>query len=405
MKRVYLGLPLTVYILSNLAYASPRGSEFDITQTPSGGGMSGVGTVRPQDPVSMLFGNPSTLNQIETDNAFTLGASYILIDLDAESDGSNPFTPPFSGESALDVAILPSAAFLQRVNDKTVIGFGLTGISGLGSDFRNELSTSAPVVSDLKLFGTNAAVSYQVNSKLNVGGTVTLGIGSLQVGLASNTAAVNATGLGFALGFDYNLASLHIGGKYKSPLSVNYENVTETAPGVFSDFELEQPQEVTFGVATTDSFSDKGFIEIDFRWKNWDEAAGYNGFWKDQSVVSIGGVLNTKGGQLRAGYSHSSDILKDTEDLGNNIGDLSAVNIPGFGVVPVSPPFIQLFQATATNGYWRQNISLGYGFDISSKVVLDIYAGLSFDGKKTISPGLEAEGRVTYFGAGATWRI
>lgn len=388
-----------------VVYASPRGSEFDITQTPTGGGMSGVGTVLPQDPVAMLFGNPSTLSHVESDNAFTFGASYILIDLDASNNGSNPFAPEFSGSSDLDEAILPSAAFVQRIDKKTIIGFGLTGISGLGSDFRNELSTSAPIVSDLKLFGTNFVIAHQVNSNFSVGSAFTLGIGSLQVGLASNSAVVNATGVGFAVGFDYELANVHIGGKYKSSLSVNYENVTETAPGVYSDFELEQPQEVTFGFSTTDSLWENGFVEVDFRWKNWDEAQGYNGFWKDQMVTSIGGQIERGNWQFRSGYSYSSDILKDAEDLGNNIGDLSQVYIPGAGVVPISPTFIQLFQATATNGYWKQNFSLGIGYKIGENIALDVYSGISFDGEVTISPGLEAEGRVMYIGSGITWRI
>ena len=66
MKRVITDVRfltgLFLIICSISVYAGPRGSEFDCTLMPAAGGMEGVGTARPQDPVCMLFANPATLH-------------------------------------------------------------------------------------------------------------------------------------------------------------------------------------------------------------------------------------------------------------------------------------------------------------------------------------------------------
>lgn len=388
--------------------AGPRGSEFDLTLTPAAGGMEGVGVVRPQDPVAMLFGNPSTLTQLKGSNAFTLGASFVSPDLNARNSTSNPnpfVAPGAEGRSRLTDAALPHAAALHRITPNLVAGFGFTGISGLGSDFRDEAGFP-DLIADLKLFGANMVAAYQVTPKLSVGATLTLGIGALQAGLTQNTASVNAFGVGGAAGATYDFGPVMIGGNYKSELDIQYERAIETSPGVFRDLTLQQPQEVTFGVATTDRLLKDTLVEANYRFKNWSNATGYRDFWKDQHVVSLGAqhAFSTPIGRVtaRAGYSYGSKLAKNAEDLGFAFAGVTTVNVPGTGAVPVSPAFIQAAQATITDGYWRQSVSFGLGYQVTRDLRLDVNTSYAFDGKINIG-GFNVEGKLFTAGMGLTW--
>jgi len=381
VSKPYAGALLaSAFIFVNLwgpqALAGPRGSEFDLTLTPAAGGMEGVGLVRPQDPVAMLFGNPSTLTQLEGSNAFTIGGTFVDPDLKASVSPTttNPFVAPGAqGKSDLTEAAVPVAAALHRINDKLVLGMGFSGISGLGSDFREEPGFPN-IIADLKLFGANMVGGYQLTPRLSVGAAFTVGVEALQAGLTSNSASVNGFGIGGTVGANYDAGPVAIGATYKSPLNVRYDNVTETAPGRFDDLDLEQPQELTFGISTTDAFMRDTHVEFNFRYKNWDDANGYSSFWKDQYTFSFGGQhkMPTWIGPLtlRAGYSYHSDLAKDAEDLGNTFGNFSQVFLPRAGVsVPISPAFIEVAQATITDGYWKQSVSFGIGYDITQACV------------------------------------
>lgn len=407
-----IGAVALLSLQAGVVQAGPRGSEFDLTLTPAAGGMEGVGVVRPQDPVAMIFGNPSTLTQLQGSNAFTLGASYISPDLRARNSTSNPnpfAAPGASGTSRLDNAAVPHAVALHRVSPDLVLGGGFTGISGLGSDFRKGTTTRLgfpDLVSDLKLFGGNMVASYKVTPQMSVGGAFTVGIGALQAGLVQNTAAVNGFGVGGSVGATYDLGPLMIGGTYKSELDIRYNRAIETSPGVFSALTLQQPQDFTFGVASTDLVWKDTLVEANYRFKNWDNATGYRDFWKDQHVVSLGAqhAFSTPIGRVtaRAGYSYGSKLAKNARDLGNSFAGVTTVNVPGSGVVPVSPAFIQAAQATITDGYWRQSVSFGLGYQVTRDLRLDVNTSYAFDGQTNIG-AFSVNGRIFTAGMGFTW--
>ena len=271
----------------------------------------------------MLFGNPSTLTQLQGSYAFTLGASYVSPNLKARNSSTNP--NPFvalgaDGKSDLTDAAVPHAAVVHRVTPDLVLGGGLTGVSGLGSDFRDKPGFPN-LIADLKLFGANLAIGYQVNPNLSVGGAITLGIGALQAGLLENSASVNGFGIGGTVGATYDFGSVKIGGTYKAPMEIEYDKVVQTGPGKFDTLTLEQPQEVTLGIATTDLLSKDTLVELNYRYKNWDNATGYQDFWKDQHVVSLGvqHIFSSPVGAVTArfGYSYGSELLKSASDLDN----------------------------------------------------------------------------------------
>lgn len=435
MKNLYLASTVRYAILflilnlsSGVALAGPHGSEFDLTLTPAAGGMEGVGIARPQDPVAMVFANPATLTQLEGRTAFTLGATFAAPDLKASGEPTDLFggtlsqgnfnpaaalTGDFNGSSSFEDTAVPHAVVVQRITDKLVAAFGFTGVSGLGSDWR-DVEGLPNLIADLGLFGSNFSFGYKVSDKFSVGGTLTLGIASLQVGITDSTGTVHEFGLGGTVGATYDSGTFVLGLAYKAPLSVDYKNVVEVAPNQWADFELEQPQEIQFGIATGRDLFENTVIEFDFRYKNWDDAAGYSSFWKDQNIYSLGIQHQIGNIYLRGGYSFNDEIAKDSADLGNTFGDISFIKNPGFGTgtdptqppsIPVTPTFIELAQATIADGHWQQSVSIGFGYDIpTTGIRLDLYANYAFDGEAQLGP-FHAEGALFAAGMGFTWLI
>jgi long-chain fatty acid transport protein len=361
--------------------------------------MGGVGLVRPQDPVARQFGNPSTLTQLEGDTAFTLGGGYLNVDAKADHDGSITGTP-FEANSNAKHYLLPEVSAQQRVTDDLVLGGGIHAISGLGSDFREASPAVEPIV-ELIVFGANFGGAYQVTDNLSVGASGTLGFGLLELGLTSNTGMTHSFGIRGSAGFTYDLGPVSLGGVYNSPMRLSFSNVTETSPDQFSDFDLEQPQEIGFGIATTPEVSENILLEANLRWKNWGGAEGYEDVWDNQLISAIGGQYSVDGWAFRLGYSYATDLQKD--DVGNGIGDLQTLAVAG-QQVPVNGPLIEFVQATLTQPYWQQQISAGAGYALTENVRVDGYLGYAFDGDRTIGT-TEIEVNEIQIGAGVSWRF
>ena len=401
------------------ASGGSRGSEFDLTLTPAAGGMEGVGTARPQDPVAMLFANPATLTQLSGTNAFTVGVSYASPKIDARGlptdlfggpPGPAPLTDPFDGGSRIRELVAPHAAALQRFSPKLVAGIGFTAVSGLGSDFR-DVPGVPNLLADLKLFGANMVLAYEVAPGVSIGGALVIGIGNLQAGLTESGAAVNNLGVSGNVGVTYDAGPLLLGVAYKAPHSIEYEHAIETAPDVFSDLTLEQAQEVQVGISTTASLWVNSMVEVDFRYKNWANADGYASIWKDQYVVSLGRQhkLNTGFGGvfLRTGYSYGSQLTKNQNDLSTSFGDITQLKNPGPGPasLPVTPTLLQLVQATATAGIWRQGVSLGVGWEVpNTKLRVDMNTSYAFDGEQRFGR-FETDSTLFTAGMGITWNF
>jgi len=381
------------------AHAGNQGSDLDISLTPAAGGMGGVGIVRPQDPVARQFGNPATLTQLDGQSGMTLGGSYLRVSARADHDGSITGVP-FSESSDATDYLLPEVAAQQRVTDDLVLGGGIHTITGLGSDFRTVSPAVEPIV-ELVVFGANFGGAYDVTDNLTIGASTTLGFGLLELGLTSNTGLTHSFGVRGSAGFTYDLGPIQVGGVYNSPMHLSFDNVTETQPDQFSDFDLEQPQEVGFGLATTPEVFDNLLLEANVRWKNWGGAEAYEDIWDNQVISAVGGQYTTGPWALRLGYAYSTDLQKD--DVGNGIGDLDTLNVGG-QTVPVNAALIEFVQATLTQPFWQQQVSAGVGYEITANLRLDVQAGYAFDGDRTIG-ATDIEVNEFQTGAGFTWRF
>ncbi|MDT8345735.1 MAG: outer membrane protein transport protein [Thermohalobaculum sp.] len=379
------------------ALAGNFGSDFDISMTPAAGGMAGVGLVRPQDPVAAAFGNPATMSQLQGETSFTLGGTYLDVTAKADHDGSITGAP-FSASSESDSYLLPQTAALQRIGESLVVGGGITVNSGLGADFRNVSPIVRPKVEFLS-FAANFGAAYDLTEDLTIGAAATLGFGLLELGLVDNTALKDAFGFRGSVGATYDLGPVAIGASYTSPLKYEFEGVTETSPGTFTDFDLTLPQMVGFGIATTDLFASDWLVEFNYRWKNWSNADGFEDVWQDQHIFALGGQYRMGDLAFRLGYSYSTDLQK--KNVGNSIGSIGSLALGG-GTVPVTPDLVQFVQATLTQPFWQQQISAGAGYQVTERLRLDVQGGYAFDGDRSIG-GTDIEVNEFQVGAGFTW--
>lgn len=391
-------LGTALVLASSNANALNFGSDFNLTATPTAGGMAGAGYARPQDPVAAVFGNPATMTQLNGETAFSLGMSYLGVDARAEHDGSVTGVP-FRGDSAATDYVLPTFGVEQRLSDKAVIGGGMQMISGLGADFRTATALQPQV--ELIVFGANIGGAYQVTPQLSVGASTTVAFGLLELGLLSNTALKHDFGIRGTVGATYDTGPAIVSLTYNSPLNLSFKNVTETSPGSFSTFDLQQPQEVILGLASSSRLWPSVLLEADLIYKNWGNADGYKDVWKDQGILAMGAQYTIGQWTGRLGYSYASDLQKN--NVGNSIGNFKTLAFDG-GTVPITPTLVKFVQATLVQPYWQQQVAAGIGYQFNKKVRVDLQGAYAFDGNRQIG-GTKVEVNEFQVGAAFTWNF
>lgn len=395
----HLTLSLAVAMASTAANASTIGDDFQLKTSPASAGMGGVGYISPQDAVASVYGNPASLTQLEGNTDFTFGATYLNVRNKGRADGTG-LGPAWRGDIEMENYLLPSIAFRQRITDKFVLGGGVQLISGLGSDYRST-NVLQPTLTYLN-FGANAAAAYQLTPKTSIGATFTLSYAMLELGLVSNTAMEEAMGVRGGLGIIHDFGPVKAGINYNSELSLKFDNVVRTAPGVMSDVDLEQPQEVILGVSTTPELWSDILLEANLIYKNWESADLHKDIWKDTYTLQLGGQYAvTNKLKLRAGYSYTTDLLEEN-NLGNSLGGISSLEAGG-AAVPINPTVLEFVQALA-DPYWNNQVSLGLGYELTDTLGVDVHASYAWGRDQTIGAN-EVEVGVYSLGAGLTWHF
>jgi len=391
----------SVFVMTaTTASAATIGDDFNLKLSPASNGMGGVGYISPQDAVASVYGNPASLTQLEGDTDFTFGATYLNVRNKGSAE-SSALGAEWSGDIEFEHYLLPSIAFRQRVSDKLVLGGGVQVISGLGSDYRSR-NALQPTVTYLN-FGANAAAGYQLTPKTSIGATVTLSYALLELGLVSNTAMQEDMGVRAGLGIIHDFGPVKAGINYNSELALKFDNVIRSAPapGNMSDVDLEQPQEVILGISSTPALWKDVLLEANYIYKNWENADLHKDLWKDTYTLQLGGqyAVNNKL-KLRAGYSYTTDLLKEN-DLGNSIGGVTSLDAGG--EVPISPTVIQFVQSFA-DPYWNNHVTLGLGYQLTDTLGVDVHTSYAWGPDQTIGSN-EIEVGVYSLGAGLTWNF
>lgn len=393
------------------AHAGPYGYDLHNTLAPASGGLAGTSLARPQDTVSSVFGNPASLTQFKG-TQFTFGATFYMPNVHLEHDGSVTGTA-FSRDSGTDIFPVPQIAVTQdlgRLNIPATVGFGLTAVSGIGSEFRGT-AASLGAGAEFIVFGVNAGLGYEITDNLSLGGAATISFAQLDLGLSSTSAETHALGLRATLGLTYDLGASTLGLYYQTEQKHKFQNIIETSPGSYADLDIEQPANVGFGVANNSLMGGKLLVMADVLYKFWEDTDFWGDLYQDQWVFSTGAQLSAGKWRYRIGYGYGEDPTDSNASA--PIGGLTQIN-SSFGVIPLSDPVVNYLQATQTEVIYkhRATIGLGYAGFLIPELDVDLHFGWQFEesrdyGTGSLSGGGATEAEVSswHAGAGLTWKF
>jgi len=153
------GLFAAGYYLPNQdAFATARGNAFVATA----------------DNPSAVFYNPAGMTQI-TEGQAQVGLYSIVLGNEATTGG-------VTTEANTELQAAPHVYYVQPVNDRLTLGFGLNSPFGLGTDWGRDTNFS-PVVTEARLtyLSGTSAVAYKVTDELSVGASVSLNYADLSL--------------------------------------------------------------------------------------------------------------------------------------------------------------------------------------------------------------------------------
>ncbi|MGD7653482.1 MAG: OmpP1/FadL family transporter [Verrucomicrobiales bacterium] len=344
--------------------------------------MGGTGVASPQDAVSAVFSNPAAMclsdvcSQPQLDAALTIfmpepstsinfdGGSYR-----AKSEESNYYIP------AIGVSF-PIGGATSRWR----MGFAAYGISGLGVDYRDSAidndsffyfggdmyaPMAAGVYTDLAIAKVAPSLAYAITPDLSLGASLHCDYATLDLGDGKK----NDLGFGIQLGMVWKpMKDVTVGLTYISPQSTTFDNVTDfDGDGSGDSLELEIPQQVAVGVAWT-GLDDRLLVELDGRWLNWSNAAGYDEFdWTDQWVVGLGVqyAIVPKKVFLRAGYNFGNNPVNEHNGwTGGSMTTVQGKSMPTY--------YYEAFRTVGFPAVVEHHMTLGVGWAVRDDLVLNI---------------------------------
>lgn len=400
------GLAVSPYV-----HAGPYGYDLHNVLMPASGAMAGTSLAQPQDVPSAVFGNPATMTQFKG-TQFTFGVTFYDPSVKLRHDGTVTGAA-FEGNSDTKVFPVPNVAVTQDLHGlglPVVVGMGLTPVSGIGAHFR-QIPESLGAGAEFIIFGVNAGAAVKVTDKLSVGGAATVSFAQLDAGLSSVAAETHAIGGRVSVGATYELPkSTHVGVFYQSKLSHNFNSLFQTgttASGLplYSDQEIEQPENIGIGISNSSLMGGKLLLAADFIYKRWEDAEFWQDVFEDQRVFSVGTQYTNGPWRYRAGYGHANDPNRSAP---TKLGGLTqVVTGPGGIVIPLSTPVIQYLQATQTEVIYKHRYTFGVGYSGFLMPGLDVDGHVGFQKKESRDFGTHtvADVRSWHAGFGLTWRF
>lgn len=399
-------------IFTTTVYAGPYGYDLHNTLAPASAGMAGTSIARPQDTVSAVFGNPAGMSKFKG-TQFTFGATFYMPEVDLEHDGSVTGTA-FSETSGTDIFPVPEIAVTQDLRGLEIpatLGLGLTAVSGIGSEFRADPG-SLGAGAEFIIFGVNAGLGYELSDNLSLGGAATISFAQLDFGLSSTSAQTHDLGFRLTLGLAYDIGDTTIGAFYQTEQEHKYDNIIETAPGVFASPTITQPSNIGIGIANNSLMGGDLLLMADLMLKQWGDADFWQDVYEDQTVFSMGAEVTSGNWQYRVGYGYADDPTR--VNATGPVGNLTQVN-SNIGVIPLSDPVIQYLQATQTEVIYKHRVTGGIGYsNLLGVPGLDLDAHLGWQleetrdyGTGSLSGGGHTRADVSswHVGFGLTWKF
>lgn len=417
MKNKILAIAITA-LIAPVAQATTYGTDVNNTALPATGGMAGASIAHTVEGAAAVFGNPANLTQYKEGTTFSFGATFLQPKIKTEHDGSVT-GGAWSGYSNADKYLIPTIAVTQGLGgiglENLVLGLGLTA-TGAGSDFR-DIDGSLGPNGEVIIFMANVGAGYQVTDKLSVGMMATIGNGYAQVSLNSNSSSAHNFGIRGTLGATYDMGATSIGGYYRSPLKITYEDYISngySSPGVgiptgpgkgsFWSDTWQQPQEFAIGVSNSSLMDGNLLINADIIHKDYSGADFYKDFYRDQTVFALGAQLTTGKAQWRLGYSHARDPIKRNLKSGVGIGNQNTIGFPGgTGQIFIDDKVVEYFQATNAGAVWEDSFSAGFGYQLLPMLRVDAHGAFAPSEKQNIGSANKVKASNWQAGLGFTW--
>lgn len=398
MRRFSLAAPLVV--LAFLAGDRPaRGQSYGVdihnTINPASGGLAGVSLARPQDVPSAVFGNPATLARFEG-SQFTIGGAWSEPSFSVTHDGAVTGAA-FSGKSSSQGCLLPTVGVIQdlsAINVPGSVGVGITALSGISEQLTSQPG-SLGTHSEYLVLGLNLGAGVDLTERLALGASLTLGDGYTGGGFVHNSVVTHDYGLSGSFGAGYELTpSTTVGAYYQTRMPLRYDNLLFLMPpGVFVDLEVEQPNNVGFGIANNSLMCGNLLLACDVIFKNWDNCDYWRDLYDDQWIFAVGSQLTLGRWKFRLGYSYSDSPIDS--DPGATING-----------IPVGQTVVEYYQATQAGVISEHRLTGGIGYDdFLPGVSFDLFAGGLFPTSEQFGEHTSAALDIWYIGGGVTWRF
>ena len=208
------------------------------------------------------------------------------------------------------------------------------------------------------------SIAFEPNSQFSLGLAAHIDYATLDLRSGSST----GYGFGVQLGAIYRpLDRVSMGITYTTPQTVTHSNVSDfDGNGTADNLDLQAPQQVGLGIAF-DVIPNTLLIELNGKWINWNNAAGYSDFdWKDQYVFGIGAQYKvTPKLALRAGYNYGNSPVNEH----NNFNGLAPRQIQG-KTLPTY--YYETFRVIGFPAVVEHHASFGIGYEFSNRFSINL---------------------------------
>lgn len=335
--------------------------------------LGGTGIAAPQDALSAIVNNPSSLGFTPAGKKteFTTGLTLFQPSVSAKI-GTPAGT--LSGDSKKSISYIPSLAIDVPLNDQLNFGFGAYGVSGLGVDYRGKKwdldgnpanGYEGDVYTKFGSLKLAPALSYKVNPDFAIGVALNGNYSTLTLGQGEKS----DLSFGAQVGALYKIGAVQIGASYTTPQKAKFEkvyNFDAFSGDTHADtLTLEQPASYAAGISW--QANDKLLLELDAKYLAWADAEGYGDFdWKNQWVYGLGAQYKaTDKLTARAGFNYGENPVN--QHNGWNPQGLSTVQgkqVPTFGY--------ELLRNVGFPAIVESHLTLGFGYQLTANTSLNV---------------------------------
>ena len=293
-----------------------------------------------------------------------------------------------------------------------VLGVGLSATSGIGVHYRREAATLG-AAAEFIILGINTGFSYQVSDKLDLGFALTTSYAMLEAGLGGTSGQGHDIGFRGTFGADYHINdSTDIGFYYQTEREHTWQDFILLSPTAnvadahFRSLTVDQPANYAMGISH--QINSQLRVAADFIYKDWDKAAFWKEFYKDQKVYSLGVEYQVNAITWRAGYGYADDPTREISQA-TNIEGFSHIcaGIPAVGAgtcIEVNGPALEYVQAMETPLIYKHRLTVGMTYD--GFLALDLHAAYQFREKREYElSGTSADVKSWHAGFALNWKF